>query len=146
MSASVPVSPSPLKSAEPQVGQQLPARQAKKASMSASVAVSPSRLKSAVLRESVAEMLVTLPQLLVIRHRKRLATPASARVIESVLLPELMVAAPLPAMGPSSKSVQTSLPTGAVSTCQRHMRGLPPVSRTEKDAEPAEHVTAESGC
>ncbi len=48
MSASVAVSPSLLKSAEPQVGQQLPARQAKKASMSASVAESPSLSKSAV--------------------------------------------------------------------------------------------------
>src|SRR5437016_2681953 len=46
MSASVAVSPSPLKSAEPQVGQQLPPMQAKKASMSASVPDSPSLLKS----------------------------------------------------------------------------------------------------
>src|SRR3954465_4988063 len=49
MSASVPTSPSLLKSAE--LGQggagQLPARHAKKASMSASVPVSPSQLKSA---------------------------------------------------------------------------------------------------
>src|SRR5215471_7498650 len=48
MSASVPVSPSPLKSALPQVSQQLPARHAKKASISASVPVSPSPLKSAL--------------------------------------------------------------------------------------------------
>src|SRR5947208_2520984 len=47
MSASVATSPSALKSAESQVGQQLPAMHAKKASISASVAVSPSWLKSA---------------------------------------------------------------------------------------------------
>src|SRR5690349_24057883 len=49
MSASVPVSPSALKSAELVQGAagQLPARHAKKDSMSASVPVSPSQLKSA---------------------------------------------------------------------------------------------------
>src|SRR5205814_8836819 len=50
MSASVPISPSALKSAEPQVLQQLPPRQAKKASMSASVPMSPLPSKSAVLQ------------------------------------------------------------------------------------------------
>src|SRR5262245_26091607 len=48
MSESVPLSPSPLKSGEPQAGQQAPPRQAKKASMSASLPTSPSPLKSAV--------------------------------------------------------------------------------------------------
>src|SRR5438128_295753 len=46
MSASVAMSPSPLKSAEPQASQQSPATHAKNASMSASVAASPSWLKS----------------------------------------------------------------------------------------------------
>src|SRR5262249_2292968 len=48
MSASVPTSPSALKSAVPQVSQQLPPRHAKNASMSASVPTSPSLLKSAL--------------------------------------------------------------------------------------------------
>src|SRR3954447_15039316 len=50
MSASVPVSPSALKSAEPLHGAagQVPARQRKNASMSASVPMSPSQLKSAL--------------------------------------------------------------------------------------------------
>src|SRR5688572_8305153 len=50
MSASVPESPSALKSAPPEkhVGQQLPARHAKNASISASVPKSPSPLKSEV--------------------------------------------------------------------------------------------------
>ncbi len=50
MSASVPMSPSPLKSAEFVQGAagQDPARQAKKAEMSESVPMSPSQLKSAV--------------------------------------------------------------------------------------------------
>src|SRR5258708_4782845 len=65
MSASVAVSPSPLKSAESQVAQQLPAMQRKKSSMSASVAVSPSLLKSAELTVRFAASLVTLPQALV---------------------------------------------------------------------------------
>src|SRR4051812_13955636 len=46
MSASVPKSPSPLKSAESHAGQQKPAKQRKNASMSASVPTSPSWLKS----------------------------------------------------------------------------------------------------
>src|SRR5262245_58627552 len=46
MSASVAESPSALKSTESQVGQQVPARQAKKAWMSASVAGEPSWSKS----------------------------------------------------------------------------------------------------
>lgn len=53
MSESVPVSPSPLKSALPQVAQQLPERQAKKAPMSASVPRSPSSLKSAEQAQAV---------------------------------------------------------------------------------------------
>src|ERR1051325_9211729 len=47
MSASVPTSPSLLKSALPHAAQQLPATHAKKISMSASVPTSPSLLKSA---------------------------------------------------------------------------------------------------
>src|SRR5436190_3653367 len=47
MSASVPRSPSPLKSGL-QVGQHVPDRQEKKSSMSASVPISPSPLKSAL--------------------------------------------------------------------------------------------------
>jgi hypothetical protein len=50
MSASVPMSPSPLKSAElvHGGGGQMPERQEKKALMSESVPMSPSQLKSAV--------------------------------------------------------------------------------------------------
>src|SRR2546423_8572443 len=61
MSASVPISPSPLKSAEPHEAQQLPARHAKNDSMSASVPTSPSLLKSAELTVSVAALLVAPP-------------------------------------------------------------------------------------
>ena len=63
MSASVAVSPSPLKSAElvQGAGGKLPARQEKKnASMSASVPVSPSQLKSA-LRRSGRTMVSVAP-------------------------------------------------------------------------------------
>src|SRR3954463_10064445 len=46
ISASVPKSPSLLKSADPHEAQQFPAKHAKNASMSASVPISPSPLKS----------------------------------------------------------------------------------------------------
>ncbi len=61
MSWSVPVSPSPSKSTESQIGQQLPPMQAKKASMSKSVPMSPSLSKSAELMVSVDSLLVAPP-------------------------------------------------------------------------------------
>src|SRR5205807_7713206 len=64
MSASVPTSPSPLKSLL--LGQggggQLPARQAKNASISASVPTSPSQLKSAVPQPPPSAMVQNPPE------------------------------------------------------------------------------------
>src|SRR3954462_4255347 len=89
MSAAVPISPSALKSAPcgSQVGQQVPERHAKNASMSASVPMSPSPLKSALPQEpvtvSVAAFVVNVPQELVTVSVYEPASEALAALIVS---------------------------------------------------------------
>src|SRR5947209_4498191 len=97
MSASVPTSPSALKSAVPQAVQQLPARQAKKASMSASVPMSPSLLKSAELMRRLAPALGALPHELETSALYEPASPEAApeMVRVAVVAPEMVEPLPL---------------------------------------------------
>src|SRR5262245_35576014 len=98
MSASVPTSPSALKSALLRQGHagQLPARHAKNASMSASVPTSPSQLKSA---SPQAGMVATnTPEEPSVNASEKTTCPLSLRHVERPSSPPLEVIPPMPAL------------------------------------------------
>src|SRR5262245_52275675 len=95
MSASVPTSPSALKSAVLWQGDagQLPARHAKKASMSESVPTSPSQLKSAVPHDGMVAM--KMPDEPSVKLRQNASWPLSLREVERPSSPPLELMPPM---------------------------------------------------